>query len=93
MIIPATIIRSYTVSAKRKFSLLQVAEDEVIIVNVPEYIAKFSKFIQETPARVQANYMLWRAAAASMKYLTNEARKISLRFSQKLTGKTEETPR
>ena len=28
-----------------------------------------------------------------MKYLTDEARKISLKFSQKLTGKSEETPR
>jgi hypothetical protein len=37
--------------------------------------------------------MLWRAAAASMKYLTEDARKISLRFLKKLTGKTEETSR
>lgn len=73
--------------------IIQVTEDEMIIVDVPEYISKFSKYIQETPARVQANYMLWRAAAASMKYLTEEARKISLKFSQKLTGKTEETSR
>jgi hypothetical protein len=28
-----------------------------------------------------------------MKYLTEEARKISLKFSEKLTGKTEETER
>ena len=65
----------------------------MIIVDVPDYIRKFSTFIQTQPARVQANYMLWRAAAASMKYLTDEARKISLKFSQKLTGKSEETPR
>merc|ERR1711997_1238592 len=37
--------------------------------------------------------MLWRAAGTSMKYLTENARKISLKFSQKMTGKTEETPR
>merc|ERR1711884_306626 len=61
--------------------IIQVTEDEIIIVDVPSYIQKFSQFIQKTPARVQANYMLWRAAAASLK------------FSQKLTGKTEETPR
>ena len=73
--------------------LLQVTEEEIIIVNVPSYIDNFSKFIQKTPARVQANYMLWRAAAASMKYLNDEARKISLKFSSKLTGKSEETPR
>ena len=72
---------------------LQVDEEEVIIVNVPSYLEKFSRYIQQTSDRVQANYMLWRAAAASMKYLTEDARKISLRFLKKLTGKTEETSR
>ena len=74
-------------------ALLKVDEEEVIIVNVPSYLEKFSKYIQQTPDRVQANYMLWRAAAASMKYLTEDARKISLKFLKKLTGKTEETSR
>ncbi|TRY73034.1 hypothetical protein TCAL_01898 [Tigriopus californicus] len=73
--------------------IIQVSEDEIIIVDVPEYLVKFSSFIQKVPARVQSNYMLWRVAAASMKYLNEEARKISLRFSEKLTGKSEETPR
>ena len=68
-------------------------EDEVIIVDVPSYIRKFSAHLSGVPARVQANYMLWRVAAASMKYLDDEARKISLKFSKKLTGKSEETPR
>lgn len=71
----------------------QVTEDEVIVVNVPSYLRDFSRALQSTPARVQSNYMLWRAASASMKYLTEEARKISLKFSQKLTGKSEETAR
>ena len=74
-------------------ALFKVDEEEVIIVNVPSYLEKFSKYIQQTPDRVQANYMLWRAAAASMKYLTEDARKISLKFLKKLTGKTEETSR
>ena len=65
----------------------------MIIVDVPSYLEKFSAYLQKVPARVQSNYMLWRVAAASMKYLTEEARKISLQFSKKLTGKTEETPR
>ena len=77
----------------RPFTALKVDEEEVIIVNVPSYLEKFSKYIQQTPDRVQANYMLWRAAAASMKYLTEDARKISLKFLKKLTGKTEETSR
>ena len=72
---------------------MQVTEDEIIIVDVPSYLVKFSSYLQTVPARVQSNYMLWRVAAASMKYLNEEARKISLKFSRKLTGKSEETPR
>ena len=75
------------------YHIVKVDEEEVIIVNVPSYLEKFSRYIQQTPDRVQANYMLWRAAAASMKYLTEDARKISLKFLKKLTGKTEETSR
>ena len=72
---------------------MQVTADEVIIVDVPEYVKKFTSYVRGVAPRVQANYLLWRAAAASMKYLNEKARKISLKFSQKLTGKIEETPR
>ena len=37
----------------------------------------FSELIAATPARIQANYMMWRAAAASMGYLTEAADKVS----------------
>ena len=74
-------------------SLFQVTGEETIIVDVPSYIQKFASYLQTVPARVQSNYMLWRVAAASMKYLNEEARKISLKFSKKLTGKSEEAPR
>ena len=73
--------------------IIQVELDEVIIVDVPDYLKKFSGYLTGVPARVQSNYMLWRVAAASMKYLNEEARKISLKFTKKLTGKSEETPR
>lgn len=62
-------------------------------MDVPSYLEKFSAYVRTIPARVQSNYMLWRVVAASVKYLNEEARKISLRFTQKLTGKSEETPR
>ena len=43
--------------------IIQVKEDVVIIVDVPSFITKFSAHLAE------ANYMLWRVAAASMRYL------------------------
>ena len=42
-------------------------EDEVIIVDVPSYIKKFSAHLAQVPARVQANYMLWRKETLSEK--------------------------
>ena len=44
-----------------------------------ELVEKFSAYLQKVPARVQCNYLLWRVTAASMKYLNEEARKISLK--------------
>jgi membrane metallo-endopeptidase-like protein 1 len=70
-----------------------VTDDEVIIVDVPSYLQKFAAHLKKVSARIQSNYMVWRVAAASMKYLDEEARKISLKFSNKLTGKSEDTPR
>ena len=73
--------------------IVQVEESETIIVDVPSYIEKLSELIVVTPARVQANYLMWRAAAESMSYLTEEADKIGLKFSKKLTGQSEQPPR
>jgi len=74
-------------------NIVQVSGEEIIIVDVPNYITNFSQLIQKTPKRVQANYLMWRAAAASMAYMNEAADKISLKFSKKLTGKSEEPPR
>jgi hypothetical protein len=37
-----------------------------------------SSLIAVTPVRVQANYLMWRAAASSMGYMTEAADKVSL---------------
>jgi len=73
--------------------VVQVEASETIIVDVPSYIKDLSKLLQVTPARTQANYMMWRAAAASMSYLTEAADKIGLKFSKKLTGQSAQPPR
>jgi len=73
--------------------IVQVEASETIIVDVPSYIKDLSKLLQVTPARTQANYMMWRAAASSMAYLTEAADKIGLKFSKKLTGQSAQPPR
>lgn len=72
---------------------IQVDEEEVVIVSVPNYIASLEKLLATTPKRVQANYVMWRAAASSVSYLTDEIRKRQLQYSTALSGKTEREPR
>lgn len=73
--------------------IIQVTEDEVIVVDVPSYIRDLGALLRVTPARVQANYLMWRAAASSIPYLSHQAELIRLRFSTAVTGKTELPPR
>ncbi|XP_017759283.1 PREDICTED: membrane metallo-endopeptidase-like 1 isoform X2 [Eufriesea mexicana] len=72
---------------------VQVDEEEVVIVSVPNYIASLEKLLATTPKRVQANYVMWRAAASSVSYLTDNIRKRQLQYSTALSGKTEREPR
>ncbi|KOX75065.1 Membrane metallo-endopeptidase-like 1 [Melipona quadrifasciata] len=71
----------------------QVDEEEVVIVSVPNYIASLEKLLAATPKRVQANYVMWRAAASSVSYLTDGIRNRQLQYSTALSGKTEREPR
>ncbi|CAL8147661.1 unnamed protein product [Orchesella dallaii] len=72
---------------------VKVDENEIVIVTVPEYLNKFEKLIQETDARTQANYVMWRAAAASVSYMSEAVRKLQLDYTTALTGKGEREPR
>ncbi|KAI5630566.1 VLP3p-2, transcript variant X2 [Venturia canescens] len=72
---------------------ITIEEDEIAIVDVPSYISNFEKLISETPKRVQANYVMWRAAAASVSYLNDDIRKRQLAYSTAVSGRTERESR
>ncbi|XP_013133397.1 PREDICTED: membrane metallo-endopeptidase-like 1 [Papilio polytes] len=72
---------------------IEVDIDEVVIVNVPSYITNLEKFLEATPKRVQANYVMWRVAGASISYLTEELRRRQLNYVTALSGKTERESR
>lgn len=73
--------------------LLQVDENERTIVNEPGYLQNLTKILPKTSNRVIGNYMMWRAARASLGYFTEEARKIQLDFAKNVTGKKSDTDR
>lgn len=63
-----------------------VTEDEPVIVNVPTFISGLEKLLEQTPKRVQANYVMWRAASSSVSYLNEEIRKRQLVYSTVVSG-------
>jgi len=71
----------------------QLDSNEMVIVNVPSYLKGFEQLISQVPKRVQANYVFWRVAAASISYLTDDIRKRQLKYTMELSGKTEREPR
>lgn len=74
-------------------SSIIIEEDEVAIVNVPSYITDLEKLMAQTPKRIQANYVMWRAAAASVSYLNDDIRKRQLAYSTAVSGRTEREAR
>ncbi|XP_060518791.1 neprilysin-2 isoform X1 [Cylas formicarius] len=71
----------------------EVGNDEIVVVSVPKYISDFEALISRTPKRVQANYVMWRAAASSVSYLTEALRQRQLEYTTIVTGRTEREAR
>jgi predicted metalloendopeptidase len=72
---------------------VKVAPNENVIVHSPKYIEKFLSLISTTPLRTQANYAMWRAAAASVTYMNEEVRKVHSEFSAAILGKVQRQSR
>ncbi|KAF5280980.1 hypothetical protein FQR65_LT14904 [Abscondita terminalis] len=72
---------------------IQIKNSDVIIIAVPNYISELEKLLTQTPKRVLANYVMWRAAASSVSYLTDELRNRQLQYSTILSGRTEREAR
>uniref|UniRef100_A0A2P2HZF3 Neprilysin-like n=2 Tax=Hirondellea gigas TaxID=1518452 RepID=A0A2P2HZF3_9CRUS len=70
-----------------------IGTEEYVVVNVPSFISGMGKLLQETPKRVVANYMMWRIAASSVSYLSDDARDLQLSYSKKITGTGKRQPR
>merc|ERR1712141_568799 len=73
--------------------ILQVQADERIVVNTPGYLRNLSTILTNEPKRNVANYMLWRAARASVGFLNKASRNIIEEYAKNITGKTATTPR
>ena len=71
----------------------EITEDEIVNVAVPAFIPAVRALLATVPARVQANYILWRNVKSTVSYLNSEALEHALQYSKVLTGKSKQVPR
>ncbi|XP_023343223.1 neprilysin-2 isoform X2 [Eurytemora carolleeae] len=66
---------------------------ELINVAVPSYVKELAKYLPRVRARVQANYLVWRALMSLMLFNDKTAQNIELEYCKLLTGKKVIPPR
>lgn len=59
--IKAAIEKWPTIKWKKIFKDYHFTNESVVIITNPDYVTKFVKLVNETPKRVQANYIIWKA--------------------------------
>lgn len=72
---------------------ISITENEPVILNVPKYVSDLEGILMHTPKRIQANYLLWRAAASTVSYLPEIFRNRQLAYATAISGKTERESR
>ncbi|CAL4072125.1 unnamed protein product, partial [Meganyctiphanes norvegica] len=70
-----------------------IDEHEPIVIYSPEYLKKFGNLVTETPKRVIANYLMWRASKDSTEYLSESVLALKFQYHKILTGKEQDSPR
>ena len=76
-----------------QFPASNVDENEVVNVAVPEFIKNMRDLVSATPARVQANYIIWRNIQPLIKLLNGAANQLKQEFKKTITGQKSEVPR
>ena len=62
-------------------------------VAVLDYVPRVRALLAGVPARVQANYIVWRNVKSSLSFLNTAALDHALEYSKVLTGKKQYAPR
>ncbi|XP_023343135.1 neprilysin-2 isoform X2 [Eurytemora carolleeae] len=72
---------------------IQVKATEIINIAELPYIKKLADYMAAVPARVQANYQIWRIIQNLVPFCDKSMQQIKLKFSTVLTGKEVVSPR
>ena len=71
----------------------EIDMNEKVIVQVPSFFTQFEILMAQTPKRIQANYVMWRAVADSVSYLSDDLRRRQMDYMSKRNGKVEREAR
>ena len=66
---------------------------EIINVAVPKFLIDLSILLNSTEEKIVANYMIWRVVKNAFLFLDSEARQITQKFREVLSGIKREPPR
>lgn len=72
---------------------LTINENEIVIVDVPNYFAQLGLILERTPKRVIANYFMWRSVYLASGYLNQQLHKVRTTYLSAIIGKKEEESR
>lgn len=67
---------------------IRVNDSQMISIADAEYFRKLGTLLENTPKRVIANYLVWRAVDTAVEYLTSKLRHIELKYKSAVNGKT-----
>ena len=81
------------INAVTDYPPADVTEEEIVDVVVPAFIPAVRTLLATVPARVQANYMIWRNVQSTVVYLSSEALEYDLQYSKVLSGESQQPPR
>ena len=65
----------------------KIDSNEIVNVDVPAFISQVRDLLATVPARVQANYIMWRNVKSQVSYLSEEALDIGLEYVKAIVGK------
>ncbi|XP_055373967.1 neprilysin-2 [Condylostylus longicornis] len=72
---------------------IQIDENEIINISVPDFLKNLGSLLAKTDKRRIANYLMWRIHGYSAFFLTEEIRKIQMKFITSVSGKQDQEPR
>ena len=82
-----------SINAVLDYEPSNVGPNEIVNVAVPAYISQVRELLASVPARVQANYIMWRYVQSLVFYMNDEAQDIYLEYLRVHQGKSSKTPR